>query len=151
MLFAILAKSDREGRAGPPESAEKPGKAGKRRKQLFPRFLRGTRAVVQGVSPEAIVTHLARYQQAGTGHLCSSEDPHRRILCNRYRSTSAPRRSRRSSDRAPGALASSAVGEALLPPHPHPIVRIPAGTLPPLFRSRRRRSPVSPLQGGRES
>ena len=64
------------------------------------------------------------------------------------RSTFLPRREERSSRR--GLLepsSSSAVGEASLPPHPHPIVGSPAGDPPPLFRWRRRRSPVSPLKG----
>ena len=59
--LAILASSGhsgkfcQEGRLGPPESVEKPEKHGKARKGLFSGFLRGTRALAEGVILWAIV------------------------------------------------------------------------------------------------
>ena len=66
-VFGHPAENGQEGRLGPPEFTGKAGKAGKAGKELFPRFLRVTRAVGQGYPGshlEAIVTYLSRLQRS---------------------------------------------------------------------------------------
>ena len=104
-----------DGRLGPPDSSEKHGKAGKAGKGSKRPFLRVQGPLAKGVSIEAIVVYLARFEQARTGHLAPPGSRTGEIPSNRF----APLSSldgRKGRQEGSWSLPSSAKGKALPPP-----------------------------------